>query len=177
MKLRQLSQEDIQAAVDGNAAAISHLITECQPDLLQFARQACATPEDAEDAVQETLWVISQKIGNLRTINAFMGWAIRIVKHECYRLLRLARGENPLESDREIPVDPHNPEYASLQRDIVTTLAGLPLIYRQVIIMRDIQDMSAPEVAAALGIQVDAVKSRLHRARSMLRVQLQPWVE
>ena len=165
----------LQAAVDGDTAAIAGLITTCQPDLIKFARLTCATPEDAEDAVQETLWVISQKISTLRTLNAFMGWAFRIVKHECYRLLKIGRVEEPLNGD--LTIDQHDPEQRALQSDLVSALGDLPLIYRQVLIMRDIQDMSAPEVATTLGINTDAVKSRLHRARLMLRFQLQHWAE
>lgn len=175
MKTIVLSQENIQAAVNGDTAAISDLITTCQPDLLKFARQACATPEDAEDAVQETLWLISQKVGTLRVVNAFMGWAIRIVKNECYRLLKFSRGESPLDSDSDFPSYHDDIELRALQHDIVIALAELPSTYRQVIIMRDIEDMTAPEVASALGVNTDAVKSRLHRARTMLRIQLQQW--
>jgi len=176
MKASQLSQENLQAAVDGNTAAIEGLIVTCQPDLLKFARQVCATPEDAEDAVQETLWTISRKIGTLRMITAFIGWAARIVRNECYRLLRYARGERPLEPDDDLLHYDDDPNLRSaLQYDVATALAELPLIYRQVIIMRDVEERTAPEVAETLGISVEAVKSRLHRARTMLRIQLSHW--
>jgi RNA polymerase sigma factor (sigma-70 family) len=170
-----LSQENIQAAVNGDAAAISDLITACQPDLLKFARQACATPEDAEDAVQETLWLISQKVGTLRIVNAFMGWAIRIVKHECFRLLRAVRGESELNAEDDLFSHQDDLDLPVLQHDIVNGLMQLPSIYREVLIMRDIKEMTAPEVASVLDISSDAVKSRLHRARGMLRSQLKHW--
>jgi RNA polymerase sigma factor (sigma-70 family) len=170
-----LSPENIQAAVDGDPAAISDLITACQPDLLKFAQRTCATPEDAEDAVQETLWLISQKVGTLRVVNAFMGWAIRIVKNECFRLLRVVRGESELDPDNKFLSHQDDLDLPVLQRDIVNGLMELPSIYREVLIMRDIEEMSAPEVAFALNLSIDAVKSRLHRARAMLRGQLNHW--
>ena len=175
MKTIVLSQENIQAAVDGDPAAISDLISACQPDLLRFARQACATPEDAEDAVQETLWQISQKVGTLRVVNAFMGWAIRIVKHECFRLLRAVRGESELDSENDLFSHQDDLDLPLLQHDIVNGLMQLPPMYREVILMRDVQEMTAPQVASMLQISSDAVKSRLHRAREMLRGQLKHW--
>ena len=51
-------------------------------------------------------------------------------------------------------------------------IAGLPDHYREVLVLRDIEELTAPEAAAQLGLSVDAVKSRLHRARSLLREQL-----
>lgn len=175
VKTTILFQENIQAAVDGDPAAISDLINACQPDLLKFARQACATPEDAEDAVQETLWLISQKVGTLRVVNAFMGWAIRIVKHECFRLLRAVRGESELDPQDDLFSHQDDLDLPALQHDIVNGLMQLPPMYREVIIMRDVQEMTAPEVASVLNVSNDAVKSRLHRARVMLRSQLKHW--
>lgn len=175
VKTTVLSHENIQAAVDGDPAAISDLISACQPDLLKFARQACATPEDAEDAVQETLWLISQKVGTLRVVNAFMGWAIRIVKNECFRLLRAVRGESELDPENAQLSHHDDLDLPSLQHDIVNGLMELPLIYREVLMMRDIKEMTATEVASVLNISNDAVKSRLHRARAILRSQLKHW--
>jgi RNA polymerase sigma factor (sigma-70 family) len=177
MKASILSHENLQAAVNGDIAAIEDLIVTCQPNLLKFAQGVCATPEDAEDAVQETLWIISQRIGTLRMLTAFIGWATRIVRHECYRLLRYARGESPLDPDLDLPYQDDFGQRFILQQDVTAALANLPHIYRQVIIMRDIEEMTAPEVASMLGIGVEAVKSRLHRARTMLRIQLYHWVE
>jgi len=178
MKTAVIPQENIQAAVDGDTAAIESLIVTCQPNLLKFARQVCATPEDAEDAVQETLWTISRKIGTLRMITAFVGWTARIVRNECYRLLRTVRGESLLEPDDDLIHYKDDPNLRSaLQYDVATALAELPLIYRQVVIMRDVEEMTAPEVANSLGVSVEAVKSRLHRARTMLRVRLSNWAE
>jgi RNA polymerase sigma factor (sigma-70 family) len=59
--------------------------------------------------------------------------------------------------------------------DIAQAIANLPAIYRQVLILRDIEANSAPEVAETLNISVAAVKSRLRRARVHLRDTLQTW--
>ncbi|MGE4076578.1 MAG: RNA polymerase sigma factor, partial [Reyranella sp.] len=59
-----------------------------------------------------------------------------------------------------------------LQRDLGAMIAALPALYREVLVLRDIEEFTTPEAAAELGISVDAVKSRLHRARRLLREKL-----
>lgn len=177
MKATVTSPTLIQAAVDGDTAALSALITASRPDLVCFARRACATPEDAEDAVQETLWIISRQIGTLRMLAAFTAWAARIVKNECYRLLKLARGDSTPLAD-ELPDKVMTVEaLTALRQDVIAALSELKPTYRQVIILRDIEGLTAPQVAADLEITIETVKSRLHRARSVLRERLQHWVE
>lgn len=173
----QSTSQLIEDARQGDAAAIRALLARCQPDVARFARTVCATPEDAEDAVQEALWVAAQKIGALRVAAAFTTWLFQVVKHECYRLLRHARHEASLEHIVErLPAHDHKTvDHAALSRDVAAAIASLEPPYRQVLIMRDVQAMTAPEVAAALGLTVSAVKSRLHRARLHMRTELQPW--
>jgi RNA polymerase sigma factor (sigma-70 family) len=56
-----------------------------------------------------------------------------------------------------------------LRLDMSQAIAALPPLYREVLIVRDVDELTAPEVAALLGISLETVKSRLHRARSMVR--------
>jgi RNA polymerase sigma factor (sigma-70 family) len=60
----------------------------------------------------------------------------------------------------------------ALRKDLVTAIATLPEPYRKILIMRDVDELSAPEAAEQLGISPEAVKSRLHRARTMVREHL-----
>ena len=60
----------------------------------------------------------------------------------------------------------------ALRKDLVTAIATLPEPYRKILIMRDVDELSAPEAAEQLEISPEAVKSRLHRARSMVRARL-----
>lgn len=148
--------------------------------MAQFARKVCATPEDVEDAVQEALWIMSRKIGTLRMASAFAGWMFRVVRHECYRLFRRTQHEQPLSPTLYID-DDHTSDHfgiqAALKRDVVSAIAGLQPSYQCVLIMRDIEEMTAPEVADELGLTIEAVKSRLHRARKIVRESLRHWVE
>jgi RNA polymerase sigma factor (sigma-70 family) len=165
----------IEQARAGDVAAIQSLLARCQPDIARFARTVCATPEDAEDAVQEALWVATQRIGTLRVASAFTSWLFQVVKHECYRLLRRVRHEQPLDTLPQAQLS-QEADQTVLAQDVAAAIAALPPPYRQVLLLRDVQGLTAPETAVALGLSVDAVKSRLHRARTAVRVALRGWV-
>ena len=160
--------ELVEAARGGNAAAVERLLVVCQPDLRRFARRVCATGEDAEDAVQIALWQLYRKIGALRTVASLAAWLFKIIERECYRLLRGQRQLDQL-NDHDVRQEPLPLE---LRRDLVGAIAALPAIYREVLILRDVDELTAPEAAELLNISTDAVKSRLHRARDMVREHL-----
>jgi RNA polymerase sigma factor (sigma-70 family) len=163
----------VQAACQGEAKAIEALLLKHHTDVSRFARTLCATPEDAEDALQETLWIVSQKIGTLRSAGALISWLFTIVKRECYRLLRIRQKEVTIDRIPE-PVDERaiDRDRSIIAEEIAIAIQNLPFIYRQVLVMRDVEEMTAAEVAATLEITVEAVKSRLHRARNSLRTTL-----
>ena len=162
----------IEAACSGNQIAVEQLLAVCQPDLKRFARRTCSTTEDAEDAVQVALWQLHRKIGALKMVEAFATWLFRIVERECYRLFRrrapdhveIAHGELPEMPSPAIPLD--------LRLDLIAAIAALPAPYRTVLILRDVDELTAPETASQLGISTEAVKSRLHRARAMMRERM-----
>ena len=161
----------VEAACGGDAAAVEKLLVVCQPDLRRFARRACSNRADAEDAVQIALWQLYRRIGALRTAAAFASWLFRIIERECYRLLR-ARGRlDALDSSLEARLA-EEPLPLALRKDLIAAIATLPEPYRRVLVLRDIDELTAPEAAMQLGISTEAVKSRLHRARTMLRDHL-----
>jgi RNA polymerase sigma factor (sigma-70 family) len=163
----------VDAARQGDHNAIVRLLSVCQPDLKRFARRTCATTEDVEDAVQVALWQLYRKIGALRTAATFATWLFRIVERECFRLFRgrgRAESLEDLGDDNLLAAAPRIPQ--DLQIDLARAIECLSPPYREVLILRDVHELTAPEVAAQLGLSIDAVKSRLHRARGMVREQL-----
>src|SRR5260370_32518021 len=74
------------SACGGDAAAVEKLLVVCQPDLRRFARRACSSGDDAEDAVQIALWQLYRKIGALRSAAALASWLFRVLERECYPL-------------------------------------------------------------------------------------------
>jgi RNA polymerase sigma factor (sigma-70 family) len=171
MRLAQIDNGLIEAARGGDAAALDRLLSVSQPDLMRFARRTCRNAEDAEDAVQVALWQLHRRIGTLRVIAAFTSWLFRIVERECRRLLGLQQKTLPIDEVPQAAVAT-DPIPAGLRRDLGGMIAALPEAYRSVLVLRDIEEFSAPETAAQLGLSVEAVKSRLRRAREMLREQL-----
>lgn len=167
----RIDSDLVVAARAGDAAALDLLLKASQPDLLRFARRTCANAEDAEDAVQAALWQLHRRIGTLRVIAAFTSWLFRMVERECRRLLGLQGRTVPLDQApaAALRVDPVPTD---LQRDLGAMIVSLPDIYREVLILRDVEELTAPEAAAQLGVSVEAVKSRLHRARGLLREKL-----
>lgn len=161
----------VEAACSGDTAAVEKLLAVCQPDLRRFARRTCSTSEDAEDAVQVALWQFYRKVGALRTAATFATWLFRIVERECYRLFRVRSRTQAWDEafDHMLRQEPLPHE---LRSDLVAAIAALPEPYREVLVLRDVDELTAPETAERLNISLDAVKSRLHRARLMIRERL-----
>lgn len=166
----QLAQSLIEQAQQGDQQALQQLLQQCQPDVTRFARSVCATPEDMEDAVQEALWIATRKIGALRVAGALSRWLFQVVKHECYRLMRQLRDKTSL--SEQLALRLVQAEQSELSHDLVMAIGCLAPLDRHILILRDIQALTAPEVAAQLGLSQAAVKSRLHRARQQLRQTL-----
>lgn len=161
----------IEAAQRGNQKAIVQLLAACQPDIKRFARRTCSHADDAEEAVQAALWQLYRKVGALRTAATFVTWLFRIVERECFRLFRArASLEQAGETEIEALAAPGVP--VDLRIDLSRAIAALPPAYRSVLVLRDIDELTAPEVAARLGLTLQAVKSRLLRARAMVRESL-----
>lgn len=163
----------VDAARLGDRGAIVRLLSVCQPDLKRFARRTCATSQDAEDAVQVALWQLYQKIGALRTAATLATWLFRIVERECFRLFRRREPAESLQALADEGLQLAAPPVPQdLQLDLARAIERLSPPYREVLILRDVHELTAPEVAAQLGLSLEAVKSRLHRARAAVREQL-----
>ena len=161
--------ELVEAAQRGDPGAIERLLSQVRPDLRRVARRVCRGPEDAEDAVQHALWMLQRRVGTLRAASAVAAWLFRVVARECRRLLGL-RGPSAvpvlLDDLKAAPVP------TGLRHDLAHAIEGLAEPYRAALILRDVEELTAPEAAAVLGITSEALKSRLHRARAEVREQL-----
>lgn len=170
-KIMKIDRQVAEDAFRGDARALDLLLVSMQPDLKRFARRTCATTEDAEDAVQEALWKLHRKFSTIEKLSALAAWLFRIIERECYRLFAKPRKTAELTPEQEEHLQaPSSPLH--LRSDLVAALEGLAPHYREILILRDIEELSAPETAAHLNISIAAVKSRLHRARNLMREQL-----
>ncbi|MGD9584865.1 MAG: RNA polymerase sigma factor [Lysobacterales bacterium] len=157
----------IGAAQAGDLQALEQLLRQSRQDLRRYAERHCGI-NDVEDAIQETLFVASQRIGDLRSLESFNSWLFRIIKRECHRLRRGWRMLTNQEIDEQIqPVV--TPESGEWRIDIGRMLATLPPHYRTILLLRDIEGLPLEVMAERLGLSLAATKSRLHRARLLAR--------
>lgn len=165
------TEQVIKAAQQGDPRAIALLLDGSHAHVHRFAHRLCSTPEDAEEAAQEALIVLYQKIGTLRAAAALASWMFQIVRHECIRRSRLALRGPISHLTSESSVEDLALTRLEVER-IVNSIAALPSDQRAVLVLRDIQGMSGKATAQTLGLSRAAMKSRLHRGREALRAQL-----
>lgn len=160
----------IEAAQGGDPAALAALLKTCQADARRYARRHCHA-SDVDDAVQESLLTLSRRLGALRAVAAFSSWLFVLVQRQCLRLGRQLRRHAPLEeAQAEQALAGRRDE--DLRLDLVRALESLPAHYREVVLLRDFEDLTIAEIAARLDEPAGAVKSRLHRARLLVREYL-----
>ena len=169
MNVAALRSPMLERAVAGEPAALAALLAATRPDLSRYARRHCQS-QDVEDAVQDALWIIHQRLGSLRHLSSFAGWSFRIVKRLC---LALSVAEARRRCDGVTAPEPADPATDAESRLIIlSAIAALPTHYREALIAVDILGETAVEAAARIGIGVEAGKARLHRARMLVRAAL-----
>lgn len=158
----------LEAARTGHPGALDQLLRLCQPDIRRYARRNCMA-SDVDDAVQETLLILSKRLESLRVVAAFSSWLFRIVQRECRRLERKLFGADHIDDHEAwLAVMPVN----ALRMELVQALESMPIHYREVILLRDLEELTIGEMASSLQLSTAAVKSRLHRARLLMREYL-----
>ena len=178
------------AAADGRTvAAFDRLYREHVDRMYRFAQRLCGSPEDAKDLVQETFLSAYRNLKDFRGESSVSTWLYTIAAHACQRMRRKRKGEPDYKlsldaliptSDGEmaiqVPDEDLSPEerleYKELRRSLLSAVHKLPKKYRMVLVLRDMEGLSAREVGAVMGLTERAVKSRLHRARLFVRHEL-----
>ncbi|PYU54906.1 MAG: RNA polymerase subunit sigma-24 [Acidobacteria bacterium] len=176
----------VAAARAGDAAAFEELVNRYEDKIFRLERNITGNHEDAEDAMQDAFLKAYAHLQDFHGDSRFYTWLVRIAANEALMRLRKRRPNQvslhePIEGDndlmpRELEGWGPTPErkYAQTEiRSIVGELIDrLEPEYRIVFLLRDFEELSTQETAEALGISVPAVKSRLLRARLMLREKL-----
>jgi RNA polymerase sigma factor (sigma-70 family) len=160
----------IEAARGGDTEALVSLIAAAQPDIRRYAARNCRAA-DIDDAVQETLLLLYRRVGTLRAVTSFSAWLFAVARRACLRLLRQATGTQAAPADdAEMRLAHIAPE--DIRIDLSRAIQSLPNHYREVILLRDIEELSIDEIAGVLGLTRESVKARIHRARLMIREYL-----
>lgn len=155
----------------GDARALERLLTIARPDLERYARRHCES-EDVEEAVQDALWILYRRLGGLRSIAAFSAWLFQVVRRACLGLARRRRRTVSLDEAPEAQLRDPRASNSELRLVLARVISALPPSYREVLLLRDVQGLSAEEVAELLQVSLAAAKSRLHRGRAMVRAAL-----
>lgn len=170
MTTARLDLSLIESARAGEPAAIERLLVTARSDLVRYAQRSCFI-SDIDDAVQESLLVVSRYLSSLRHAQAWSRWLFRIVRRHCHRMARAALRQDLWDDDVAERFVASRTEY-DLRRDLVAAIESLPEPYRDVVVLRDFEGLTVGEIARQLELSSAAVKGRLHRARELTREYL-----
>jgi RNA polymerase sigma-70 factor (ECF subfamily) len=171
--MKEACDQLLSEAQAGNPAALESLLAMHRREVFRYGLRYCKTSEDAEDAVQETLWAATKSIRAFRRAASVTTWLFTIVRNKCHRMSRKA-SHGDLADVLPLLADPADStedriETEQVQRILASALASMEPMQREVILLRDVEGLTAPEAAQRLNLSVQALKSRLHRARASLR--------
>jgi RNA polymerase sigma-70 factor (ECF subfamily) len=173
----------VERARAGDRSALEELLGSLAPSIHRFGMRMCKNAVDADDVLQDTLLNVATHLGEFEGRSSLSSWVFALTRSACARRRRGLKNRPPADADAvPEPADSApSPEDRAVGEQLTKTLnaalEGLPEDYREVILLRDIEGLSASDAAEALGVSVDALKSRLHRARAALREALSPMLE
>jgi RNA polymerase sigma-70 factor (ECF subfamily) len=180
----------VQEAASGDEHAMERLLMRAQEVAYRVSLLVCGHPEDAEDVMQEALLRTYRYVNRIEDPFAFRTWLYRTVRNACLmkrrrrvdepaRHVSIEQGEATT-GDESQPIDIEDHGRAA-DEQLVDAWVGerlrhalqrLPRPYRAIVVLREIEGLSTKEVAAIAGISETNVKTRLHRARALLRKDL-----
>ena len=170
--------------------AAERLVTRYGERAYRLASRITGNRQDAEEVVQDAFWAVVRKIDSFRGESAFGSWLYRIVANAAYQKLRRRRNrEQELSLDEVLPffderghhvapeIDwtPRGSDPATqteLRMALTAAIDELPAASRTALVLRDVEGRSNEEIAEALGLTVPVVRTRVHRARLLLRKRL-----
>ncbi len=177
---------------EGSAAAFDALVERHRLRIFHLACRLVGT-DHADDVAQEVFIAAYRALHHFRGEARFSTWLYRIALHTCSRRLKTitARSrrehhpspaaEDAPDESLEIPDSRHDPERLALRtelrEEVRRAIAGLSEKHRDVIVLRDLQQLSYEEIAEVIGCPVGTVRSRLHHATAQLAERLRPYVQ
>ena len=169
-------QEHIIArARRGDADAFEQLVAAYRNQVFRLALRMCGNEADADEVAQEAFLSAWKGLPNFRGESRFSTWLYQLTTHAAIDLMRREKRQAAAEDIDEITTADDGPspqqqvERAETQREIRSALMQLPEEYRQVLLLRFMQELSYEEIGRALKLPVGTVKSRLNRAKAQLK--------
>jgi RNA polymerase sigma-70 factor, ECF subfamily len=182
--MQEADEALVTAARGGDEGALAALLSRCAPAVYRFGLKMCADTEDAKDVLQDTLIAAAHGLRDFRGASSLSTWLYTVARSFCIKKRRRSKfaPEIPLSLERDevaarAPAPGPLPDEAAAARErsmaLDAAIHSLEPAQREVLVLRDIEGLTAPEVAEVLRISIDAVKSRLHRARAHVRGMLE----
>lgn len=169
----------IHAARSGDEAAFEQLVRLHEKKVYNLCLRLCGDPEDAAEAAQDAFLALWRSLGSFREDAALSTWLYRLASNACIDLLRrnkrtvegvsLDDEELRLEVRDTAPTPEQHVERQETLRAVREGLSTLPPEYRQVLVLRELHQLSYAEIADIASLEVGTVKSRISRARQLLR--------
>jgi RNA polymerase sigma-70 factor (ECF subfamily) len=175
-------EELLQAARAGDDAALEALLTRHERQIFRFGLRMCGNEEDARDVLQETLLAAFKGMHQFRGDAQLSTWLYQVARSFCTKARRRGAGEPPHHESlegadaRAVSAPASGPDDRAHAREMARVLQeallALPESQREVVLLRDVEGLSAEEAAKVVGIEVPALKSRLHRARLAMQERI-----
>ena len=171
----------MEAARQGDQDAFEQLVRAYEKRVFALTLRMCGNPEDAAEAAQEAFLAVWQGLKFFRGESSFSTWLYRLASNACVDLLRREgrhrAAAGPSLDDEELRLETADPaptpqeaaERAELRRQIENGLRALPAEYRQVLILREMHQLSYEEIGQTLSLDPGTVKSRISRGRKRLQ--------
>jgi RNA polymerase sigma-70 factor (ECF subfamily) len=191
--LRANEAELIKSVCAGEREAFYELVRPYERMIYATAISVVKSPADAEEVAQEAVLKAFSNLSSFRAESKFSTWIIQITYNEARMKLRKARRHlyEPLDGQQEgedgdywprdfadwRPIPSELLEKDDVRQAVENAINSLSPIFREVLTLRDIQNLSIKETSTVLGISESAVKTRLHRARLLLRDSLAPGID
>lgn len=175
--------------MDDKIAEFESLIEANREALYRIAYRLAGNRDDAEDLLMEALTEAWESFRHFRSGTDFVRWVATIMTHTFLDWRRknshyeFASLNEPKENDDEpidLPEDTDDPETAAMKRAFWRAaneaLDELPTEFKTVVVLIDMEGLSYEEAAKALNCPIGTIRSRLHRARILLREKLKDWL-
>ncbi len=171
----------VEKARNGDVQAFALLFEKFKMNVYAYAYRLLLERSAAEDALQNSFMKAYQSVSRLEDPGAFKHWLFRIVRNEVFMMLRTLQGNGGVSSIDEVEEvweaeTPFSKAVESEAKDILEKSIGeLKAEYREVLILREYEQLSYAEIAALTGASESSVRSRIFKARKALMKKFKPY--
>lgn len=172
-----VSEQTLWRLRSGDETAFAHVYQQYKARVYGYCYRLLRNEQDAEDATQEAFLKVMKSIATLEKAESFRSWMFTIARNEAYAILRRTKNINGIESDELWAEEtPHEELIGKETTQLVQHFLNLlKPVYREVLMLREYEQLSYAEIARVTGDTESSVKSRIFKARKALTEKLKPY--